>query len=474
MKNNINNLYQNNSSFNKENENLNATLNNEIIYKNKNNIMNAWYNNTTNKSIKSSIKSKFSNNITGNNRTSKLSLTKSGSCQNMNPPPIEAIINRDIYISPSNKTISTSNNKNNKTNQIINKSNKNKMSISNTLLNNVAYITTKPKHSSLNRSSNNNNNNDNLKNDPVNKINNLKYNNSNPFNDNNCLGYESDESKNNINYKINKLKNISTNTLLRLREWLISCDLLCYYNLLLSKNMYHIDSYINDLQDGIIPLNYEDFEKIGIKKPGHIFRLLIKLELDSGLIDNNLFSYINDKINYNTASVTTTLALTSSQNEVFCCGINFCPNNNNYYLKKKIRNSAIYFNDLHTFLRLYDLVRFKDNFIHNGFDRIEFVIIQLFSKYNFDKKILNEYLHVYIDRDKIKILNILFMVKYNISKEFGININDDEFYRMINSSKKKSRRHEKSGEYMNQNYNDYNNESLINSKKESNNFCNIF
>ena len=476
----INDLNQTNSIYIKENENPNfTTLNNDIIYKNKNHIINAWYKDKdTTKSFKSSIKSKFSNNISGINRTSKFSLNKSGSCQNMNPPPIEAIINRDM-ISPSHKTISTSNNQNSLINHNINKSNKNKISISNALLNNLAYITTKPKHSSLNKSSNTNSNYNNSKNLPSNYINNnIKTNTSNPFNDNynDNMVYELDESKYNINYKLNKLKNISTHTLIRLREWLISCDLLCYYNLLISKNMYHIDSYINVLQQGLTTLSFEDFEKIGIKKPGHIFRLLIKLELDAGLIDNNLFSYINDKINYN--SVTTTLALSSSQNEVFCCGVNLCPNinnnSNNYYIKKKNRISAIYYNDLSTFLRVHDLIRFKGNFIHNGFDRIEFVIIQLFSKYAFDKKILNEYLHVYIDRDKFKILNVLYMVKYNIGKEFGININDGELDKIINTSQKKMEKNEKYSEYINQNYNDYNNESNINRKNESNHFCNIF
>ena len=47
---------------------------------------------------------------------------------------------------------------------------------------------------------------------------------------------------------------------------------------IISKNLYHIDSYINALQEGITPLNYVDLEKIGIKKPGHIYRLLIKLD----------------------------------------------------------------------------------------------------------------------------------------------------------------------------------------------------
>lgn len=30
--------------------------------------------------------------------------------------------------------------------------------------------------------------------------------------------------------------------------------------------MYNIDSYINDIQEGIYPLTFDDLEKIGIKK----------------------------------------------------------------------------------------------------------------------------------------------------------------------------------------------------------------
>ena len=437
-------------------------------------------NNTSNKSIKSSLKSKYSNNAsgigTGMNRGSKFSLTKSGSCQNMNPPPIEAIINKDNFnlISP---TISSSNNQNSSTlhnNNIItnnynNKLNKNKLSITNALLNNTAFTTTKQKNSLSNRLSNNNY----LKNIPNSNSNNsnnniIKYNMINAYNNNYFNEYESEESNNNINNQLNKLKHISTNTLIRLREWLMSCDLLCYYNLLISKNMYHIDSYINDIQEGMIPITYEKLEKIGIKKPGHIFRILIKLDIDAGVIDNNLFNYIFDKINYNSA--TTTLALTSSVNEIFCCGINLCPNNNNNHQKRKNRISAIYFNDLSTFLRAHDIIRFKGNFMHNGFDKIEYIIIQLFSKYSFNKKILNEYLHVYIDRDKVLLLNILYMVKYNIAKEFGINYNENELDDIIYSSYKKN----KSKNYRHiSNYS--NTSSLKNSKEnESDNFCFIF
>jgi hypothetical protein len=286
----------------------------------------------------------------------------------------------------------------------------------------------------------------------------------NPYiNSNNSKeGFESDESNtSNINNKIKELKKISTKKLIRLREFLISCDLLCYYNLLLSNNMYNIDCYVNDIKQGLSSITYDDIEKIGIKKPGHIFRILIRLEIDAGLVDNNLFNYITEKINFN--SVTSTVALTSSITEVFCCGINLCENNTNHN-KIKMRNNAIYFNDLSSFLRAHDIIRFKGNFMHNGFDRIEYIIIQLFTKYAFDKNILNEYLHVYIEEDKNKLLNILYMVKFNIAREFGIEINK------IVYSYDNNKRDNNFIQVYDSNINSINNIS----EKNSNHICQIF
>ena len=476
--NNINNL---NFINNKENTNPNfITLKNERIYKNKNNLIRAWHNKTPNKNIKSNIKSKNYNKISRNYKISKISLNKSGSYQNMNPPPIDAIINKDIFYN-SNRSINSIKNQNNNVIHTIIDIKNNKLSNANTLLNNTTLSTKKPIHSSLKKFKNNLNNN--LKNIPLNGINdNNKYNYKNQFFnskilDDNYNYYESDES-NNIMKKINKLKNISTNDLIRLREWLISCDLLCYYNLLLAKDMYHINSYINDLQEGIGSITFEDFEQIGIRKPGHIFRLLIKLQIDAGLIDNNLFNYINDRINYNSVSVSNTLAITSSSNEIFCCGINLC-SNNDHYNKRRIRNNSIYFNDLSSFLKAHDLSKFKANFVHNGFDKLEFVIIQLFSKYAFNKNILNEYLHVYIDRDKVKLLNILYMVKSNIAKDFGIILNEKEKNKIIYpDNKDKIINIEYYPNIIRESYNEFKKENNIkkdnNNRKESNHFCCIF
>ena len=457
-------------NVNKENDDPNKiSINNQKIYKNKNNILGVWHNNS-NKSLKSSNRSKNSNLVLITNRGSKLSLTKSGSCHNMNPPPIGGYINnRDTFISPSNNSLTSINNIN-----IRNSNSNNKKSIkyissinNNTFVNNTTLTTNKPKHSSLKKGEKNNNKNIPIKNNnkifinPYAKIN-SSIKNSNLINNN----FDSEESSININ---NKLKNISTEELIKLRDFLISCDLLCYYNLLISKNMYHIDSYISDLQKNIITISYDDLEEIGIKKPGHIYRILIKLEIDAGLINNDFFSYIIDKINFN--SVTNTLALTSSVNGIFCCGINLCPNDNSNN-RKKIMNKSIYFNDLSSFLRINDLIRLKGNFIHNGFDRMEYIIIQQFSKYAFDKKILNEHLHIYIDRDKNILLNILQMIKNNLSNEFGLNLgkSEEKQNNVFEFSYDKNKNNDEN--LSNSNMNDENNENKENIS--NNHYCHIF
>ena len=220
--------------------------------------------------------------------------------------------------------------------------------------------------------------------------------------------------------------------------------------------MYDIDSYIKALQEGSISISYRDIEKLGIKKPGHIYRLIIRLELDAGLIDINLFNYILEKISYNTYS--TTLALTSSINDINCCGINVCPNeceHNKYGNSRKQKYTDVIYNDLSSFLRGYNLYKFKGNFIYNGFDKIEYVIIQLFSKYAFNKQILNDHLHVYIEKDKSKLLSRLFLAKASISKECGIEIDEEEMNKITNFSHKKNK---------NNRYNDYFNS---NSQKKS-------
>ena len=85
---------------------------------------------------------------------------------------------------------------------------------------------------------------------------------------------------------------------------------------------------------------------------------------------------------------------------------NYC-NNNNYADIKTNSNETendyceeFNYSDIFSFLKRKNLWRFKENFIHNGFDQIEYILIQLFSNYSFDKIILNDYMHIYLDEEK--------------------------------------------------------------------------
>ena len=244
---------------------------------------------------------------------------------------------------------------------------------------------------------------------------------NNNMNSSNIILTERNSNANNINESNNLIKNIPINMLLRLRDWLISCDLLCYYNLLIENNMYDIDKCINDLQNNNITITYKDIEDIGIRKPGHIFRLLLKLEIDSGILNNNLFNYILSKFNMS-SSISNNIILTNSVTEINCCGI--CNKNRNYnsYIK---RNDCPY-NDIFSFLKYKDLWKYKENFLHNGFDQLEYVLLQLFSKYNYDKDIMNDCFHIYIENDKLNVLNKLYEEKKSICLECGIENEENE------------------------------------------------
>ena len=229
-------------------------------------------------------------------------------------------------------------------------------------------------------------------------------------------------------------QNIQNDILARLREWLISCDLLSYYNLLIKNDMYDIDSYINNLKRNKINISYKDIEDIGMKKPGHIFRFLLRLQIDSGILDEHICNLIINKFNSNLLS---TMGLTASTNIIKCCGItlfkqngdgngnlesqNICCN-----LSEIDGNNA--YNDIFGFLKYKGLLEYKENFIHNGFDQIDYLFIQLFSNFKFNKEILNDYMHIYSEKDKTKVIQKLYEEKRKIAIEFGIpcEINEEE------------------------------------------------
>ena len=261
----------------------------------------------------------------------------------------------------------------------------------------------------------------------------------------------------------NNIKNIPVNILVRLRDWLISCDLLSYYNLLIENNMFDIDQIINDIKNNNISLGYKEIEDLGIRKPGHIFRLLLKLEIDSGNLDNNIFNKILSKFTIS-CSMSNNIILTSAISDIRCCGI--CNKNQNMNSYKRTNWP---YNDIFTFLKFKDLWKFKENFLHNGFDQLEYVLLQLFSKYKFNKNIMNDCLHIYSEKDKTNVLNKLYEEKMNFARECGLEYDENEnkedgnnnqmlYNFSYSSSKKKSMF----------------SEDLTQRGGETNLFCNIF
>ena len=286
---------------------------------------------------------------------------------------------------------------------------------------------------------------------------------SNSISNNSIYNYNSNRNNNsymigdyyNTKYQINSYNIMQNNKLIRFRDWLISCDLLCYYNTLVKNNVYNIDKYIDNIRHNKINvISFKDIEEFGIKKPGHIFRLLLKLQIDAGKVDYNLYKFITEKFSVNTMSNNN--PMTTSYNELKCFGLNCCSsNNNNNYNNKKINNTIneneiIYF-DIFSFLKVNNLLKFKENFIHNGFDQIDYILIQLFSRYCFNKKILNDYMHIYLDEDKNYILKILYREKKNICNTLGLQYDEDEINKILYTENRSSLNES----YMNNNQNEH-------------------
>ena len=112
---------------------------------------------------------------------------------------------------------------------------------------------------------------------------------------------------------------IPNEILTNLKYWLISCDLINYYNLLIEKHLYNIDELISDIKNKKVKIDYKFVEELGIKKPGHIFRFLLKLQMDADILDKEICYYIIEK--YNNNNNTNTILLNSSFNDIKCCGV---------------------------------------------------------------------------------------------------------------------------------------------------------
>ena len=156
----------------------------------------------------------------------------------------------------------------------------------------------------------------------------------------------------------------------------------------------------------------------------------------------------------------------SSNNDFYCLGLNCGSYNNKKYEKEK-ENDLNYY-DIFSFQKKNNLLKYKEHFIHNGFDQIDYIFIQLFSKYSFDRRILNDYLHIYLDQDKNYVLKILYQEKKKISNLLGMQFDDIQLKKMLLAQDDSFSYNDYYLNSLNENKDDYNQN---NSRDEC---CNIF
>ena len=414
MKNNNNNN-NNNNSFSSSNNNNNNDSNNSInsLIKNNNNSDNSFHSTITNNKSKTfqnkkiyNINSNKNNNLIdniNNHFTSKTYKNK----RNYDINPESKIINLNnsniISLNTTRPSIQYNSNTNPNKNTIINNNLHNNNKEINTTINsnnNSLYNKINSQNNLFHANTSSNNLSFSTFNTPCYKNNNYVQ---NSFL--NEYAFENGKWINNNNITNDKSLNedflVEQNSIAKLRDYLISCDLINYLNLFLENEIIDIEKLIEGVKKNELKIEYKDIEDLGIKKPGHIFRFLLKIEIDSKLINENIVDFVFNNLNSKKNDLNVSLCYFKP-----CCNLG----KNNSYTK---------YNDIFTFLQSKNLEVLKDNLLHNGFDSIEFLFIQMFSKYSFNDEMLTEYFHIYKDELKRKFLKEMYKEKkkiYNILK----------------------------------------------------------
>ena len=279
-----------------------------------------------------------------------------------------------------------------------------------------------------------------------NNINNVAPENVVIINNNNVTEFKyldslSDEEKknlNNINICFNKLNanhqnNNKIKNLTGLEFWLNSIGLSTYYKNFINNDIFDINILIKQMKNASTKLQYGDIESLlKIHKPGHIYRILCKLESDAGLISSKIVKFMGSKLNYNKnensslnySGIRNNLKISISKDYscVGCFKINFL----NCDLK----------NDLKSFLKRYNIMNMYQNFYHNGFDNINFVILQMYSSFSITEETLENCFHIYDLEQRAKVMQCLMKevnkIDYFLNSEQYLNCENKELARYEN------------------------------------------
>ena len=188
-------------------------------------------------------------------------------------------------------------------------------------------------------------------------------------------------------------------------DWLKEIGLHCYYNLFKDKKIYTMEKAISNLKSGKFVITKNDIEKIGIIIPGHIYRIITKLEMDSGKINSKISNFLKGTINIAGKEINIL-----NNSTYFCCGC--CASNERSFYDKMRKD----FN-LDQWLIKIKMLKYKENFLENGFDLFKFFILQMFSSIPIDDHILKEELGINNDKDRdIILLQLNEDTKYIIQK----------------------------------------------------------
>ena len=195
-------------------------------------------------------------------------------------------------------------------------------------------------------------------------------------------------------------------------DFLKEINLTCYYNLFIEKKIFSFDKIIENLKNNICYLTKEDFVQFGITVPGHIYRILTKLEIDAEKIDKKIYRFLLINKSNSQFEIGQEYNILNSST-YFCCGCCSVNEKSNFAL---INEDHIKY-QLDPWLLRIKMIKYKQNFIEFGFDMFEYFILQMFTTIPIDDNILKEELKIMNvnDRDLI-LLQLNKDVKYGSAK----------------------------------------------------------
>ena len=185
-------------------------------------------------------------------------------------------------------------------------------------------------------------------------------------------------------------------------NWLKEIDLLIYLSIFLKKKIYSLQRTISDLRHKKVIITPNDIRNIGITIPGHIYRIFTKLELDAGLIDKQIYDYLimlktQEEEKFKNRFNKDKDGEESSQSIYECGGCTCCSLKRSHVKIRIDKKNNVEINpilNLDKWLININMYKYKQNFIKNGFDKIEFFILQMFSSIPLEEKIFEKEMNI--------------------------------------------------------------------------------